>query len=208
MEIERFFIGCITLPIIGSLLISNVWEIIVCLHDIVHFLSDSVTNCVHQYYYNMIIYSAVINLLFSAYFFKRRYEVINVYENMIKEYYHRKEQIHLLINMMMLQSASAFFDSTIYESIKSRYDQNNCNQINDSYFIVHEMYHNINIVVMYIYFGAFVMIIGVFFSAFTIILFDHINNESYTTITNPIHRIGYIVRGTIAQMDQIINQHF
>ena len=139
MEIEKLVIKCITIPIIGTILVANLWLIFMLTHDSVHFYSDSVKNCIHQYYYNMIIYGATINMMFSALFFKKKNDIINVYNLMIKEHYNKKPHTHLLLNMMMIQFTSGFIDLTIYQTIKDKYEQNICDQVYDSYFVIHQI---------------------------------------------------------------------
>ena len=181
-EIDNLVIRCVTIPIIGTLLITNTWLLIMWAHDLIHFFSDSVAQCINQYHYNMIVYGASLNMLFSCIFIKNMKGTIRACTNMINHKYDMKPYSHLLLNMMMIQLAGGFIDSTIYQIIKNKYDQNNCDQIYSSFFVNHEVLHGINVTSMCIYFGVFVMIISAFILAFLMILTDHVNSKALVTV--------------------------
>lgn len=207
-EIEQYFIKCIVFPIVGTLLVANSWLLFIQVHDLIHFFSDSVTQCIHSHYYNLIIYNTGISMLFSVMFFKKIKEVINAHDRMIKEHYHKKPHTHLLLNMIMIQLTTGFIDVTVYQIIKSKYESNNCDQIYDSFFVIHQMFNLINIISMCVYFCVFIVIIMGFFFAFLLTLFESLNSQVLQTHDNTMYRIGNVIKNVITCMDEIVARNF
>jgi hypothetical protein len=213
-EVDRFIIQCITVPITGTLLAANFWAMLTWIHDlsVIHIFDNSIADCLHHHY-SLMIYGTGFGMLFSCIFFKNGRRIIDSCVKIMHCNGSRESYSQLLVNMIMLQLASGFIDSSICLTIRNRYEKNNCDQLtsisgSQLFFVNHETLYQINLISMWIYFGILFIIFCAFFLESIRTLIRYIGSEAMLTIENPMDKIKYSMSHMIHRMNEIATKCF